>query len=847
MLEAQAEDMGDEKTTVAPDGVPSSGQLVRAKSRKTPMSKIRISGLNSSLRTTTYGQTIARYGQEHFNLGTMDASIQAASTTAKRWASNPGYESCEEFATEVFSDLQTVEDLLAMYGPDGIALMHDLAGRSYPADFGKLTWLRGEAGLPPDANYFPRSIPWVEAFESTSLSLPEKVHRGFAKQEKNEPHHWVMGVKDDHLSAAWARNAFLIAPDHWYPNVLGKKCSSTTACRWVGCFPPNAKAGDACTPGSQAYQGCCQCDQPVTTCTDFLPSGYDRPLDSATLLAIQQLREDKSIDVKNMRIADQDYGLSMGVNEMEYSADFLSEAFRLQEEYSRLLKQREEVKAEFNARLGCKMLPFDQWIPQMAGCGDRGTNYGVIQSIALDVLPDLQEIDVQLRTLQEKARKIGCLDEKAPYLPTPCDFSPPLARQSIEMGIREARNYREEIYKICKQTTLQGISLSRMGNMGASRKRYLIPRSDYQFILGQESNGIPRPKGWTANNTAKDKALLSEFWRQNPEAFKAFFKAAVSYSYKVQQEKDAIKAFSNATEDGKRRLGQTASDSGSVETNILGQATGGSYDYTASWMVTDYEKAICQANLKTSFDFGAEAKVFGKTVGKVAFNSEFATHENQSGFDVSMTLDGKEFIKPSAPRAQLSYHFVASETDRDDVMTVSHVVPVLGVPVTLRADLDVYAGYGVDITSKANRSCGLPHFDAMSDLLNMGMNGTMGPYAGLLLTVSGSVDAGIADVGVRGDISLVEVGLPFSINNQIKPRFDYQTALSPNTVLNLRLVTMGGKLTAFFDTAFHDMEVELFSWGGLGQNKELLRLRPEKPDTSYSIKYACDTLNNACR
>ncbi len=163
-----------------------------------------------------------------------------------------------------------------------------------------------------------------------------------------------------------------------------------------------------------------------------------------------------------------------------------------------------------------------------------------------------------------------------------------------------------------------------------------------------------------------------------------------------------------------------------------------------------------------------------------------------------------------------------TETLFDESTTVVIVI----VPVTIRGWATFQAGVKYTIAASLDR----PNIDSLSQHTStptnptpFQLNNTIEPYAEILGNVSVAIGVPGLEVGLKGSLTLIELGLPYqstagvtffnggssSANKSAGNRF------SASQNLAFTLSTLSGTVSGFVEFLFWEAEQELFGWNGI--------------------------------
>ncbi len=128
--------------------------------------------------------------------------------------------------------------------------------------------------------------------------------------------------------------------------------------------------------------------------------------------------------------------------------------------------------------------------------------------------------------------------------------------------------------------------------------------------------------------------------------------------------------------------------------------------------------------------------------------------------------------------------------------------------------LDVEATAQVDLPTDCTRPVGYPGH-------KFGPRLQVTPSASLAGVAEAGVGiAGIISVGVRGELTIVDLQVPITTSLTVDaPKGKDPAMLNFGIGVDGFLTTLGGAISVYFQLLFFDEEIELFSWGGIGPSK----------------------------
>ena len=103
--------------------------------------------------------------------------------------------------------------------------------------------------------------------------------------------------------------------------------------------------------------------------------------------------------------------------------------------------------------------------------------------------------------------------------------------------------------------------------------------------------------------------------------------------------------------------------------------------------------------------------------------------------------------------------------------------------------------------------------------MSLDLDGSLVPHAKVDAVATLSVDVVIAEAGVKGRLTLVDIRLPFrGLVGIDAPQGDPENlALTVNAGLDVELRTLAGSVSVYVRFLFEETEKVIFSWKGLGK------------------------------
>ena len=273
---------------------------------------------------------------------------------------------------------------------------------------------------------------------------------------------------------------------------------------------------------------------------------------------------------------------------------------------------------------------------------------------------------------------------------------------------------------------------------------------------------------------------------------------------------------------------------------------GASYDFSAAWNVTSVasdsnnqtgEPRICRLNGSMTASLHASVQALGAPALKVVdgdFDSaatdvdthlytHFVIAEKQIYVPADVHGDAFAPFSTTAPIAAQE----ASATLADYWYLLLDVVPV-----HLQASVVETAGLDLRTSAFASGGCNASN-------VTFTLNNAMVPYAKIDLVASAAVDVLLADAGVRADLNLVTVSLPFTLGLQAVPNGN-GVDVTFSKRLDFALDELGGNVELFADLnagfKTYSTSKTLFSWDGFHQKHNLWAQAKTFPLNALSLR-----------
>lgn len=159
----------------------------------------------------------------------------------------------------------------------------------------------------------------------------------------------------------------------------------------------------------------------------------------------------------------------------------------------------------------------------------------------------------------------------------------------------------------------------------------------------------------------------------------------------------------------------------------------------------------------------------------------------------------------------------------EEIFSISAIFTIGFVPVTVSAGLAGIVGLQYDVGGA------FPAFNEPGSCTLIEARGQIGPYAGINAFASASINAVIAEVGVKIELTLIRLDLPLIGRVALEMKPGGVVNLLAEMRLDLVLSLLSGRVLLFLRIAWESWELELFSWDGPRFTTNLFDLRAAVP------------------
>jgi hypothetical protein len=273
---------------------------------------------------------------------------------------------------------------------------------------------------------------------------------------------------------------------------------------------------------------------------------------------------------------------------------------------------------------------------------------------------------------------------------------------------------------------------------------------------------------------------------------------------------------------------------------------GSAIHYGVSWQLDNFDATsaldrtatppptLCDAEAHLAGDASVKAKVLGSWIDVFDASANVDTSGTVVNYVADVRVLGVPFYNPSGS-SDLTFAVSQSKSTTETLAEVEGVIPVLGVPVTLKAGATGTLAVAVTIDNPGGGRAIVRDCSPGATLpVRMGLHGQFKPSAQLDGFASASIDLGIAEGGIKGDVTLLRLEVPLDLTvaiglaptpNQGPP----QATLDVNASLALQFSTLDGRIAAFLDYPLGSLEWTLASWSGLHYSHDVFDRKSSVP------------------
>ena len=476
--------------------------------------------------------------------------------------------------------------------------------------------------------------------------------------------------------------------------------------------------------------------------------------------------------------------------------------------------------------------------------GALATQAGVGSQAHLEALHTrLYRIDAEIEQALLDARAAGCLDADAP---TRCDWSP---RRFAQRVLALYGPEREEDYAHCLANTPEGFARLDAHHMGVTDGGLAsFPRIEVDGVL--QTCFVDADGALTHETT--DCADCNR-WTRSTRAVEQYFRCLDAQKQLILDivldtlGQDAI------TADRKLKLqGSTG------ESTMLGDDN---FNITSSygfgWAIGEFsayatgdDRCDLRPEAYAHFDVDATALFFSQNLVHAAAHARIVEPAADAGEHDRLALPAG--VDPNRLEVELlgvevvgadldlgwsdGFNIVRDEWSEGGTLVSAGATFTIGfVPVTIAGGVAGRIGveYTVDfeVPFAAQQTCDL-----------FALTAKVSPYAAVEGFASATVNAVIAEAGVKVYLTLLRIDLPFDVSLTLALDAHDQLALRMASNLDLVVSFLSGRVAAYLRLLWEEWEATLFAWNGPRFAKNLMAVELQMP--IVSLKGAFQALQN---
>ena len=455
-----------------------------------------------------------------------------------------------------------------------------------------------------------------------------------------------------------------------------------------------------------------------------------------------------------------------------------------------VLEDNADRRRAFSGLLAARRARWESYLNAASG------KQGASEEMAAKAAADLATIDARIEEALMAAQAAGCLQIDGP---TACDWAPSDLQRTLDSQVFERQ---EQDFQDCVAAT--GDDFSPVGKAGQREaSKTAVPGAPPPAPTGDGASGTMAVGADVVSALIMDASTL-RLWSTPP----------------------APPEEPSPLDEGTRRAR-------AGETHTNGAHYGDSrfnvgYEYGAHWGVRDVAggRELCRANLGTGGHFLAYGTVFGHRFDVIHARALAETRGESVHAEARAVLLGIELVNV---RHDVPLRFNLVQSPQHTGTLGGRFWFWLGpIPISVAAGISGTVGLTAALESRIDRDCTYGYLD-------VGVQGRVEPFARLRAYAEAAVDIFIAAVGIRGELTLLEAGLPLTASLSLHlddPDFR-RASLRVSTGLSARLSTLSGALMVFGRLGFCPLcwtgEGQIASWPGLRWSVNVLRHEFEMP------------------
>jgi hypothetical protein len=470
--------------------------------------------------------------------------------------------------------------------------------------------------------------------------------------------------------------------------------------------------------------------------------------------------------------------------------EYFRKAERMQSDYLVLLAERTSFYNRANACINnaedkVMALPFadDPWCDQYITWTADTT--GVSELLSYDATPletHLVAIDQKILAALQEADSWGCLEPAGGW----CDWRPKAFLDAVMSRVRSAE---EDDFKRCMDHTQNDLSNN---------------NSTFQATWRGAFEGVS-----TTLQPASDPVQL-ELWMNAMDQW------------------IADQQFPVDPNTGQPYLGGSAPpDSVHLGNSMFGVTFGYDSGFSVDNYLVKNGKDYCDANVHVSGKVSASVHLLGSSDFEiVSATGSIATNGGTATASEDFRVLGNVVYAP-VEQSNVNFDVALEQHDEQSFVSTGALIPILFVPVWVQAGVAGGVGYTGNLGMSAmSRNCrdgnGALLLPVENRSIGLHAKGTFSPYVNLDAWASASVDVYVFEAGVKGDLTLIRLGLPLTVDVAVAGTGEDVT-IDATASLDLDVQALNGSVSWFLHAPWPagDSEGTLVSWEGIHKTHNL--------------------------
>jgi len=273
---------------------------------------------------------------------------------------------------------------------------------------------------------------------------------------------------------------------------------------------------------------------------------------------------------------------------------------------------------------------------------------------------------------------------------------------------------------------------------------------------------------------------------------------------------------------GKPKLGASDSDEQSIGSGIFGAG----YKYNVGWELMGFGTGarFSDANIHVWSRFSASVSVLGGTTELIDAVAEVRPEgEVQFAQDFHARVLGADLFTPrTGTTPDPTWNVVLSGGVKRKLAETYAIIVIVAVPVKLSAGVAGELGFSANLHASVDR---MEHEEPSKDGIGLVVEGSGGPRMGLDGFAAAAVELLVVRAGIKGELTLLSIELPLTMNVTIKATTASTFILEGTTSMDLVLRALSGRIAVFIESIFGDTEHDLVNWTGLEMKERVFEQR----------------------